>query len=110
MSALLDLGRRDVLVVFDFRRYDREVIEFANTASRAGAHIILFTDPWLSPAATVAEAVITARVEAPSPFDSFVSAMAVVEQIIAAVADKIGAPARERLTLIESMSSGGREG
>lgn len=103
MSALLDLGRRDVLVVFDFRRYDRDVIEFANMASRAGAHIVLFTDPWMSPAAEVAEAVITARVEAPSPFDSFVSAMAVVEQIVAAVADHIGAPARERLARIESM-------
>ncbi|MFK0007857.1 MurR/RpiR family transcriptional regulator [Paenarthrobacter sp. NPDC090520] len=106
MSALLDLGRRDVLVVFDFRRYDRDVIEFANIASRGGTHVILFTDPWLSPAAEVAEAVLTARVEAPSPFDSFVSAMAVVEQTIAAVADHIGRPARERLTRIEAMQPG----
>lgn len=106
MSALLDLGRRDVLVVFDFRRYDREVIEFANRASASGSHVILFTDPWMSPAADVAEAVITARLEAPSPFDSYVSAMAVVEQIIAAVVDHIGTPARNRLMEIESMSPG----
>ncbi|MGM7774537.1 MurR/RpiR family transcriptional regulator [Arthrobacter sp. KNU-44] len=106
MSALLDLGRRDVLVVFDFRRYDREVIEFANMASASGSHVVLFTDPWMSPAADVAEAVITARVEAPSPFDSYVPALAVVEQLVAALADHIGTPARNRLTEIESMQTG----
>jgi DNA-binding MurR/RpiR family transcriptional regulator len=110
MSALLDLGRRDVLVVFDFRRYDREVIEFANRASASGAHIVLFTDPWMSPVADVADAVLPARVEAPSPFDSYVPAMAVVEQLIAALADHIGTRARDRLTEIESMQPGDHGG
>ncbi|MGO4806852.1 MurR/RpiR family transcriptional regulator [Arthrobacter sp. 2MCAF15] len=106
MSALLDLGRRDVLVVFDFRRYDRSVIEFANRANAKGSHVVLFTDPWMSPAADVAEVVIPARVEAPSPFDSFVSAMAVVEMLIAAVAAHMGSSARSRLIEIEAMQSG----
>ncbi|MHA7270378.1 MurR/RpiR family transcriptional regulator [Arthrobacter sp. HLT1-20] len=106
MSALLDLGRRDVLVIFDFRRYDRSVIEFANRANAKGSHVVLVTDPWMSPAADVAEVVIPARVEAPSPFDSFVPAMAVVEMLIAAVADQIGSSARSRLIEIEALQSG----
>lgn len=106
VSALLDLGRRDVLVVFDYRRYDPAIIDFASKASARGAHVILFTDPWMSPAADVAEVVIPARVEAPSPFDTLVPAMAVVEMLIAAVAEHVGASARGRLTEIESMQSG----
>lgn len=102
-SSLLDMGRHDVLVAFDYRRYDTGVVEFAARASAQGAHVILFTDPWMSPAAEVAEVVVPSRVEAPSPFDSMVPAMAVVEILIAAVAEHLGSSARDRLAGIEAM-------
>jgi DNA-binding MurR/RpiR family transcriptional regulator len=39
---LLDIGKRDVLLVFDVRRYQHDVITFAETASNQGAKVILF--------------------------------------------------------------------
>lgn len=104
-AVLLDLGRRDVLAVFDYRRYDQAVVRYADQASQRGAHVILFTDPWMSPAADRAEVVLPARVEAPSPFDSLVPAMAVVETLVAAVTEQTGEGARRRLADYERLSA-----
>jgi DNA-binding MurR/RpiR family transcriptional regulator len=103
-TMLLELGQRDVLVLFDYRRYDQDLLVFARDAAARGAHIVLFTDPWMSPIAAVADIVLPARVEAPSPFDSLVPAMAVVESVVAAVTERLGEAARSRLSAIESLS------
>ncbi|MEV5542970.1 MurR/RpiR family transcriptional regulator [Saccharopolyspora shandongensis] len=103
-TTLLDFGQRDVLVLFDYRRYDPDLVGFAREAAARGAHVVLFTDPWMSPAAQAAEVVLPARVEAPSPFDSLVPAMAVVEAVVAAVAERRGGAVRSRLSEIEALS------
>jgi DNA-binding MurR/RpiR family transcriptional regulator len=41
-------------------------------------------------------------VEAPSPFDSLVPALAIVEALVAAVTDRLGDEGRRRLELVES--------
>src|SRR3546814_3455603 len=38
-DSLLDMGRRDVLVMFDYRRYQTNVVEFATEAARRGVRI-----------------------------------------------------------------------
>lgn len=102
-TALIDLGPRDVLVLFDYRRYDLGLVEFARQAGARGAHVVLFTDPWMSPAAQTAEIVLPARVEAPSPFDSLVPAIAIVETLVAAVTERIGDNAHSRLAAVETI-------
>lgn len=102
-GALLDASRRDVFVVFDYRRYQNATIELANAAADAGATIVLLTDQYLSPIADVAEAVLPARVDAPSPFDSLVPAMAVVESLVAGVSDKLGEVTRKRVRRLEEL-------
>ncbi|XVQ84441.1 MurR/RpiR family transcriptional regulator [Microbispora siamensis] len=94
---LLDVGRRDVCVVFDFRRYQRDVVDLAMHAHGRGAKILLITDPWLSPAAEVADVVLPVRVDGPSPFDSVVPATAVVESLVAGVLARLGAQAEARI-------------
>lgn len=96
-SLLVDVGRRDVCVLFDFRRYQRDVVDLAQRVHAAGAKLVLFTDPWLSPAAAVADYVIPVRVEGPTPFDSFVAALAVVEALVSRVLTVLGADAEARL-------------
>ncbi|MER6950604.1 MurR/RpiR family transcriptional regulator [Nonomuraea sp. NPDC000554] len=100
-AACVDAGRKDVVVVFDYRRYQRDIVSFARAAHARGAKVVLFTDPWLSPAADSAELVIPARVEAPSPFDSLVPAMALVETVVARVTARLG---QDRLRRIEEIS------
>ncbi|GEM_PF-36952 len=95
-GAIADVGKRDVLAAFDFRRYERDTLEIARAARAAGARIVLFTDPWLSPVADIADAVLTAEVSGPSPFESLTPALAVVETLIAAVVDELGETGRQR--------------
>ncbi|HTA02313.1 MAG TPA: MurR/RpiR family transcriptional regulator [Streptosporangiaceae bacterium] len=93
-AALADIARKDVVSVFDFRRYERDTHEFAMAAHSAGARIVLFTDPWLSPIADIADALLPAEVDGPSPFESFAPTIAVVETLLTAVADVLGDDAR----------------
>ncbi|GAA3111422.1 MurR/RpiR family transcriptional regulator [Streptosporangium carneum] len=99
----VDVGRRDVVVVFDYRRYQRDVVEFARRAHEGGARVVLFTDPWLSPVSEVADLVIPVRVEAPSPFDSLVPALALVETVVAGVTARLGKAGEERLRRCEEI-------
>lgn len=101
-AASLDLGRRDCAVLFDFRRYQPDVIAFGQAAAAGGARVVLVTDPWLSPLAAVASAVLTAQVTAPSPFDSLVPALAVVEALIAAVVRELGDAPRDRIAAYDA--------
>lgn len=103
LTAVADTRKGDVLVVFDYRRYDPEVVRFARRVAQAGAEIVLFTDRWLSPAADLAATVLPANVEAPSPFDSLVPAMAVVETVVAGVTDRLGETGRQRVEAMEAL-------
>jgi DNA-binding MurR/RpiR family transcriptional regulator len=98
---LVDVDRRDVCVVFDYRRYQRDVIDVARAARGRGASIVLFTDPWMSGAAGAADVVLAARVEGASPFDSFVAAVAVVETVLAAVLRDLPSDATSRMGTID---------
>jgi len=93
-AALADLGKRDVLCAFDFRRYERDTQVFAAAAHEAGARIVLFTDPWLSPIADIADAILPAQEAGPSPFPSLAPIVAVAETLITAVAGALGEAAR----------------
>ncbi len=46
----LEISRRDVLCLFDYRRYQQDTIAAGKVAAERGAVVIVFTDPWLSPA------------------------------------------------------------
>jgi DNA-binding MurR/RpiR family transcriptional regulator len=96
-AAVADLRKKDVVVVFDFRRYERDTLELARAARAASARIVLLTDPWLSPVAEIADAVLPAQVTGPSPFESLTPTLAVVETLITAVADALGEQGRRRL-------------
>ncbi len=93
-SALADITKKDVVSVFDFRRYERDTYEFAVAAHAAGARIVLFTDPWLSPIADIADALLPAEVDGPSQFESLTPTIAVVETLLTATADALGEQAR----------------
>jgi DNA-binding MurR/RpiR family transcriptional regulator len=98
---LVDVGQGDVVVVFDYRRYQDDTIAFARGADARRAKIVLFTDPWLSPIAAFADHVLTSLPDAPSPFDSMLVAFAMTEIVIAGVVERIGEEGRARLEEFE---------
>lgn len=103
LSLVASSSKADVLVAFDYRRYDPATIRFVELMAARGSSVILLTDTWLSSASDVATIVLPARVEAPSPFDSLVSSMAVVESLAAALADRFGEEGRRRIETIEAL-------
>jgi DNA-binding MurR/RpiR family transcriptional regulator len=103
---LIDMRKTDVLVVFDYRRYQSDTIECARVAASRGCSVILFTDPWLSPASAFARQVLVTSVETVGPFDSLVGATAVVEALVAAVLRNLGPRAEARMQSLERLRAG----
>jgi DNA-binding MurR/RpiR family transcriptional regulator len=102
-DRLLDIRRRDALVVFDIRRYEEEVVAFARDAAARGAVIVLFTDQWISPLSRYAKHVLACRVAVPSRWDSTVALLAVVEALIAAATERLGEFATKRIEELERL-------
>ncbi|MFG3042561.1 MurR/RpiR family transcriptional regulator [Streptomyces sp. NPDC048330] len=96
-SFLTQLARRDVTVLFDYRRYEADKTLIAELARERGGKVIVFTDPWLSPAAAHADVVLITQVSSDSPYDSLTPSMAIVESLVAAVLDRIGGEGHERM-------------
>ncbi|HXD82264.1 MAG TPA: MurR/RpiR family transcriptional regulator [Candidatus Acidoferrum sp.] len=105
-QQLIDMRRNDVLIVFDYRRYQSDTIESARVAAAQGCNVILFTDPWLSPASAFARQVVVTSVDMVGPFDSLVGAMAVVEGVVAAVLSRLGPRAQSRMQSLERLRAG----
>ena len=105
-QQLIDVRKGDVLIVFDYRRYQADTIESARVAAAQGAHVVLFTDPWLSPAANCCRQVLVTSVETIGPFDSLVGATAAVEALVAALLSRLGSTARVRMQGLESLRAG----
>ena len=103
VDQLLDVGRKDVFVLFDIRRYSPDAASLAELAAKRGATVALFTDQWLSPTSKVAKHVLPAHVVAPSVWDSSAGLIVLVEAILAAIATGLGPVARARLTAVEEM-------
>jgi DNA-binding MurR/RpiR family transcriptional regulator len=106
-QQLVDLRKGDVLIAFDYRRYQADTIESARAAAARGCHVVLFTDPWLSPASICARQVLVTSVETIGPFDSLVGATATVEALVAALLDRLGPRAHARMLSLESVRAGG---
>ena len=105
-QQLLDLRKGDVLIVFDYRRYQADTIEAARIASEQGVNVVLFTDPWLSPASATARQVIVTSVVTVGPFDSLVGATAVLEAVVVAVLRRLGPRAESRMKNLERLRAG----
>lgn len=101
-----DINRRHVLVVFDFRRYQNSAIDFSRILARRGATVVLVTDRWHSPIAEVSRYVFPVSLESRPPFDSLIGAFALVDAIIASVADGLGSKGRLRMRTMDLLNSG----
>ncbi len=102
-DQLLDMGKRDVLVIYDIRRYQPSLLRLANAAASRQVRIILLTDQWLSPIVRVATHVLSARVAVPSVWDSSAALMALSEALLAEVSHLGGEQCRRRIRELEEM-------
>lgn len=104
-SAVADLGRGDVLVLFDYRRYEDATSALARLAHERRVPVVLFTDAWLSPIASDAEVVLQSETGSLSPFDAMTPVLAVIETVVAGCLESLGEAATERMRRVESTAA-----
>lgn len=97
----LEVARRDVVCLFDYRRYQDDTIAAGKIAADRGAAVVVFTDPWLSPAVEYGRHVLISHADSASPFDSLLGAFALVEVIAAKVVAALGDAGRARVGELE---------
>jgi DNA-binding MurR/RpiR family transcriptional regulator len=102
-DRLIDMGKRDVLLIFDIRRYQESLARFAEKAHQRGVHIILFTDQWLSPSARFARHVVAGRTAVPSPWDSSAALFVVAETLIGELTRRLEADSARRIGEMEKL-------
>lgn len=102
-DRLIDMGKRDVLLIFDIRRYQESLLRFAEKAHQRGVHIVLFTDQWLSPIARFARHVIAGRTAVPSPWDSSAALFVVAETLIGELTRRLEADSARRIGEMEKL-------
>ena len=100
---LLNLKKGDVIVILDVRRYENNTLKLAEMAAKKGAEIILLTDQWVSPIARLTDIVFSARIVAPSAWDSSVGSLLLIETMIAQVQELIWPQAKQRIEELESL-------
>lgn len=101
--SLLDINVGDVLVIFDVRRYENATLRLAEMASEKGAEIVLFTDQWRSPVHRLARASLVSRTVVPSAWDSSVTALLLMETVIAAVQERCWGETCGRMEALDEM-------
>ena len=100
---VLNMQPGDVLVAFDIRRYERDILRLAEMATSRGVTLVLFTDQWGSPASKLATHSFHSRIEAPSAWDSSVVTMFILEAIIAAVQTETWEETEDRMKTLEDL-------
>jgi DNA-binding MurR/RpiR family transcriptional regulator len=98
----LEVSRRDVLCLFDYRRYQHDTIAAGKVAAERGAVVVVFTDPWLSPAVEYGRHVLISHADSASPFDSLLGAFALVEVIAGKVVASLGEAGIARVGELET--------
>lgn len=102
-DQLIDIDKRDVVIVYDFRRYQTDIVDFCREAKAQKATIILFTDPYKSPITKDADVVVTTPVEVISPYDTMTPALIVTEALITGLTGQLSNSSRERMTRLETL-------
>jgi DNA-binding MurR/RpiR family transcriptional regulator len=100
---VLNMNAGDLLLIFDIRRYEQEIVSLAEAAHKHGAEIVVFTDQWGSPAAKFAKHTFRVQIEAPSAWDSSVVTLFIVEALIEAVQNSTWDETKQRMKRLEDM-------
>lgn len=95
----------DVVVAIEVRRYERWVVDAVERALQCGAELIALTDSPLSPLARGATATFILAAEGPGPFDSHVGTLALLNALVAGVADRVRSAAASRLEGVEAATA-----
>jgi DNA-binding MurR/RpiR family transcriptional regulator len=97
-DQLLSMRKQDVLILFDFRRYQADLAHLAEIAmSKRQPSIVLITDKWMSPIARHSDHVVALPIESETAWDTVVCAIVFVEALIVKVSESDWPATRKRI-------------
>lgn len=102
-NYVLDMHQGDTLLLFDIRRYEENLLRLAQLAAERGVRIVLITDQWSSPVASVADHTFSCWVEVPSGWDSNTATMLLLEAMIASVQESRWEDTKERYEALDEL-------
>jgi len=100
---IVDMNENAVLLVFDIRRYESHLTKLAKLSQDKGASVVLFTDQWGSPISQLSDYKFQSHVDVPSPWDSSIAIMILVESMISAVQDLCWKDGKTRIEELEKL-------
>ena len=100
-QSLLDMDKNSTLIVFDIRRYEKELERLAKLVVDQGANIVLFTDQWGSPIERHAKFCFRSLVEVPSSWDSTLAINFLIETLVADIQSR--SDSADRIAALEEM-------
>jgi len=105
IDDLAAADRSTVVVLFTFRRYSRELVDVAEFAHKAGFRTIGITNNELSPLVAFCEVCLFVEVEELSFTDYYAAPIALLNALVAEVAQGLGRQALERLTRLDDLAA-----
>lgn len=96
-DAIMRMTRNDVVVMFDFRRYQKDLQNFADMAASCNAKIVLFTDKWLSPLSRRSSHILTCPIDLGTPWDTAIPAILIIEGLVNKISELDWDKTRKRL-------------
>lgn len=100
-ERLADIQPHDVLLAMDFRRRTRRLSQVVGIACDAGASLVLVTDARVSALAARAQALFICPPQDGPIFDSYVSAISLINYLATAALAQVPKKARARMAAIE---------
>jgi len=95
---VLRMRKRDLVILFDFRRYQANLTDLAQViSSQRKSTIVAVTDRWMSPLSRYADHVLCIPTEVGTAWDSQVSAVILIEAMIVQVSEKNWDGTKERI-------------
>lgn len=105
-QSLLDIDASATVVVFDIRRYEKQLERLAKLVVEQGGNIVLFTDQWGSPIEPHASHCFRSMVEAPSSWDSTLAINFLIEALVAGIQAR--SSSTDRIAALEKMIGASR--
>jgi DNA-binding MurR/RpiR family transcriptional regulator len=97
-DLLLQMRKQDVLILFDFRRYQPDLARLAAiVAERRRPSIVLITDKWMSPVARYSDHVVALPIDVETAWDTVICAITFIEALIVKVSEADWPTTKKRL-------------
>ena len=100
---ILDMNENSIIVIFDIRRYEKDLQKLAKLVNERGCTIVLFTDQWGSPISKYTDYTFKSLVEVPSSLDSTIAITFIIEALLAQIQNQSWESSKGRIENLEEM-------